>query len=161
MVRKLKPSANSRGFTLVEVMFVLAIAGLMLLIVLEALPALERSGRNNSRKQDVSTILEAVSRWELNNSGNIPQSSDNFLQYSTADLHFYTTSDISMHADSSGSPASVAASHNGETVDIYNYQKCDPTNPGASTAQAAGYSDVVAIYAIETNNSLLGRCQQL
>jgi len=152
-------SRTADGFTLVEVMIVLAIAGLMLLLILEIIPALERTSRNNSRKQDVSTILEAVSHWELSHSGNVPLSSDNYLQYST--LNFYTNANITIHYDSANNPPSAGPSAMVDKVDIYNYQQCDPNTPGASTATASGYSDVVAIYAIETSNAPSGHCQQL
>jgi len=64
---------DSRGFTITEMMIVLAMAGLILLIIFEAIPALERSSRNNQRRQDVQTMLAAVSHYELNDSGNFPQ----------------------------------------------------------------------------------------
>lgn len=147
------------GFTVIEIMIVLVIAAMMLTFILEILPTLTRTGRNNNRKQDVSTILEAVSHWELSNSGNLPHTGDNYLQYST--LNFYATTNVTIHSDSAGAPSHVGASNNTDNVDIYNYQKCDPANPGGSTAVAAGYSDVVALFAIETSGGPSGRCQQL
>jgi prepilin-type N-terminal cleavage/methylation domain-containing protein len=44
---------RSRGFTIIEVMIVLAIAGTILLIVFLAIPALQRSERNHNRKEAV------------------------------------------------------------------------------------------------------------
>lgn len=67
-------SRDSRGFTITEMMIVLAIAGMILLIIFEAIPALQRSSRNNQRRQDVQTMLAAVSHYELNDSGNFPLS---------------------------------------------------------------------------------------
>ena len=49
MLSKLKKS--NQGFTIIEVMIVLAIAGLILLIVFLAVPALQRNGRNTTKKQ--------------------------------------------------------------------------------------------------------------
>ena len=62
-----------RGFTITEMMIVLALAGLILLIIFQAIPALQRSSRNNQRRQDIQTMLGAVSHYELNDSGNFPQ----------------------------------------------------------------------------------------
>jgi hypothetical protein len=54
-------------------MIVLAIAGLMLLVVFEAIPALTRASRNADRKHDVGIILDAVSEYELKDSDNFPK----------------------------------------------------------------------------------------
>lgn len=149
------------GFTIVETIIVLAVAGLILLVVFEAIPALQRSSRNNQRRQDTQSILEAVSHWELNHSGNIPSSGDNYLQASGVKLSYYDTGNITIHGDSSGNPSAVNPASNLDKIDIYNYQKCSTTRAGASTALGAGYSDVVALYAIETGSGIFGQCQQL
>ena len=60
------------GFTIVEVVLVLAIAGLIFLAVFLALPALQRSQRNTARKQDYSTIASAIQTYKANNKGEFP-----------------------------------------------------------------------------------------
>jgi len=60
------------GFTIIEVMIVLAIAGLIMLIVFLAVPALQRNAHNTSIKNDVSSVLGAVNEYENNNNGNLP-----------------------------------------------------------------------------------------
>ena len=75
MLNKLKKSKiekPNQGFTIIEIMIVLAIAGLILLIVFLAVPALQRNARNTSRKSDVSALLSAVSEYESNNNGSLP-----------------------------------------------------------------------------------------
>lgn len=64
------------GFTIVETMIVLAIAGLIILIVLLAVPALQRSSYNTNMKTDGSAIAAAISDFEGNNGGSIPGSGD-------------------------------------------------------------------------------------
>ena len=44
------------GFTIIEVVLVLAIAGLIFLMVFLALPALNRGQRNTQRKRDAAQI---------------------------------------------------------------------------------------------------------
>jgi prepilin-type N-terminal cleavage/methylation domain-containing protein len=61
-----------RGFTIIEVMIVLAIAGLILLIVFLAVPALQRNSRNTQRKDDSSHLASLISEWESNNAGQTP-----------------------------------------------------------------------------------------
>jgi prepilin-type N-terminal cleavage/methylation domain-containing protein len=60
------------GFTIIEVLIVLAIAGLIMLIVFLAVPALQRNARNTQRRQDVSAILGGMSEYVDNNNGKLP-----------------------------------------------------------------------------------------
>src|SRR5258708_33888221 len=83
---RLLATPKTAGYTIVELMFVLAIAGIILLLVFEAIPALQRSSRNNQRKQDISTILHAVSQYELANSGNYPLDCNNLVNPTTCDM---------------------------------------------------------------------------
>jgi prepilin-type N-terminal cleavage/methylation domain-containing protein len=71
MLQKL-PKRKSGGFTIIEVMIVLAIAGLILLIVFLAVPALQRNAHNTSLKADVAGLLGGVSEYVSNNNGSVP-----------------------------------------------------------------------------------------
>ena len=62
---------NKKGFTIIEVVLVLAIAGLIFLMVFIALPALQRSQRNTRRRQDLARIATAVNDYQSNN-GKLP-----------------------------------------------------------------------------------------
>ena len=57
-----------KAFTIIEVVLVLAIAGLIFLMVFIALPALQRSQRNTRRRQDMARIATAVNDYQSNNS---------------------------------------------------------------------------------------------
>lgn len=61
-----------KGFTIIEVVLVLAIAGLIFLMVFIALPALQRSQRNTRRRQDMARILSALNDYQANNNGQMP-----------------------------------------------------------------------------------------
>jgi prepilin-type N-terminal cleavage/methylation domain-containing protein len=63
---------RNQGFTIVETLIVLAIAGLIILIVLLAVPALQRSSRNTNIKSDAEAIAGAISEYEGNNGGGAP-----------------------------------------------------------------------------------------
>ena len=58
---------KNKGFTIIEVVLVLAIAGLIFLMVFVALPALQQSQRNTQRKNDLTRFMSAVSKWQVNN----------------------------------------------------------------------------------------------
>ena len=59
---------KKRGFTIIEVVLVLAIAGLIFLMVFIALPALQRSQRNTRRRQDMARISTAFTQYLSSNS---------------------------------------------------------------------------------------------
>lgn len=60
---------NDQGFTIIEVLIVLAIAGLIMLIVFLAIPALQRNQRNNARNADASRIAAAIGECLGNRNG--------------------------------------------------------------------------------------------
>lgn len=62
----------NKGFTIIEVVLVIAIAGLIFLMVFIALPALQSGQRDQARKTDVGSVATAVSNYTANNRGNFP-----------------------------------------------------------------------------------------
>jgi prepilin-type N-terminal cleavage/methylation domain-containing protein len=63
---------GEKGFTIIEVVLVLAIAGLIFLMVFIALPALQRSQRDSARKTEAGTVASAVGTYQGNNRGSNP-----------------------------------------------------------------------------------------
>jgi prepilin-type N-terminal cleavage/methylation domain-containing protein len=80
-VRKLK-----EGFTIIEVMIVLAIAGLILLIVFLAVPALQRNAHNTANKNDIAGLLGGMNEFVNNNNGNLPANAANLGAGTTATI---------------------------------------------------------------------------
>jgi len=70
MLKQLKK--NSAGFTIIEVLIVLAIAGLIMLIVFLAVPALQRNSRNTAIRNDASSSLSGANEFVTNNNGSLP-----------------------------------------------------------------------------------------
>lgn len=163
--------SSQAGISVVETMIVLAIGGLIMMIVFQAVPALQRTNRNSQRKQDVATILRRVNNYELNNSGNFPDSTTNdaaksFL--SGAILTYYDDASnvvlVNNGPQTTGDASGIATTSatNAHKVYVYNYYRCDDNTVGSANRIGAGYSDVVALYMIESGDS--GRtalCQQL
>ena len=68
-----KINSNKKGFTIIEVVLVLAIAGLIFMMVFIALPALQRSQRDTQRSNDIARVQTALNNYQANNRGAIPQ----------------------------------------------------------------------------------------
>ena len=57
---------NKKGFTIIEVVLVLAVAGLIFLMVFLALPALQRAQRDAARKQAIANIASQIITYYSN-----------------------------------------------------------------------------------------------
>ena len=67
---------NKEGFTIIEVVLVLAIAGLIFLMVFVALPALQRSQRDTARRNDMSRVDTSLVQYQTNHQNqpnNLPE----------------------------------------------------------------------------------------
>lgn len=73
---------DKKGFTIIEVVLVLAIAGLIFLMVFIALPALQRNQRDSQRKNDIGRVQTAINSFQSNNRGVPPTN----LQFTSGDF---------------------------------------------------------------------------
>jgi len=69
MLNKIKK--DNKGFTIIEVLIVLAIAGLIMLVVFLAVPALQRSSRNTQREADATKVSAAMAACMANRNGTV------------------------------------------------------------------------------------------
>lgn len=76
MIQKLQEIRDNKkqgdGFTIIEVMIVLAIAGLILVVVLVAIPQLQANQRDSSRENVVSRVSTELGNYASNNNGVLP-----------------------------------------------------------------------------------------
>ena len=88
--RKDNMQDKKQGFTIIEVVLVLAIAGLIFLMVFIALPALQRSQRDTSRRNDMSRVDTSLVQYQTNNSSrsnNLPDTGTGISKWTgTADF---------------------------------------------------------------------------
>lgn len=75
------------GFTIIEVVLVLAIAGLIFLMVFIALPALQKGQRDTQRKRDLGILVAAMNQWYTNNKSSID---DSYKKYKDKTVGFCT-----------------------------------------------------------------------
>lgn len=65
-------STRTKGFTIIEVVLVLAIAGLIFLMVFIALPTLQQNQRDTQRRDDISRFKAQINQYQANNKGAVP-----------------------------------------------------------------------------------------
>jgi prepilin-type N-terminal cleavage/methylation domain-containing protein len=75
-----------RGFTLIEIVIVLGIASLIILIVLQAVTAAQRSQRDAARKQEGGQVASLLEQYASNNDGKYPATLDLLAVYDNAQL---------------------------------------------------------------------------
>lgn len=141
---------NKKGFTIIEVVLVLAIAGLIFLMVFVALPALQSGQRDSSRKNDIGSVASAVNTYTSNNRGRLPQTGANLGSYNSADGKWggYLSSvsgatTVVNVVPSSNRPSGNAATTDG-TITIYLGARCGAAS-GASQAISAGTARQYAV----------------
>lgn len=69
---KMRLPAGRQGFTIIEVLIVLAIAGLILSIVFIAIPQLQRNARDAKRQDMAQRISSELGAFAANNQGTYP-----------------------------------------------------------------------------------------
>ena len=89
---------SKKGFTIIEVVLVLAIAGLIFLMVFIALPAMQRSQRDTQRRNDFSQFSAAMTSYMTNNNGSLPKKFTNVSE-STEDA---SNKDAGKYVNSTG-----------------------------------------------------------
>lgn len=77
---------KEKGFTIIEVVLVLAIAGLIFLMVFIALPALQRSQRDTQRRDDVSRFMSQLNSYSTNNRGAIVTTQNDLNSFASSYL---------------------------------------------------------------------------
>lgn len=144
------------GFTIIEVLIVLAIAGLIMLIVFLAVPALQRNSRNTQRKNDISRVGTAANEFQSNNNGKVPTTAADLttIRDSVGSMGQYESSDIALAA---GTQTALSGSGSLNTVRVVTGAKC-----GTSGATVAGQSRQMAVqYMVESSGSPQAVCQDV
>lgn len=118
---------TKKGFTIIEVVLVLAIAGLIFLMVFLALPALQRSQRDTQRKNDASRLRAAITDFQSNNRGAVPfdgsNLKENFIQNYVTVQNSSTFTDPSTNTDYQVSVGTGTPATPGQMI-VSNHAKC-------------------------------------
>lgn len=158
-MQKMKQLRNEKGFTIIEVMIVLAIAGFIMGIVFIAIPALQRNSRNTARQADASLISAGMGECLTNKNG---------------DMSRCTTAEVGKYVDASklkqlNTAFVVVASGLNAGVEyttlpttattaqatVSTAAKCNSSSDNAAGATAREYA---VLYQVETQSGTAYRC---
>lgn len=164
MLHKLR-QRKQEGFTIIEVLIVLAIAGLIMLVVFMAVPALNRSSHNTQRKNDVSSFLGAVQEYTNNNGGTGPLSQadvttvvGNFKPGFFAAANFYYTATPPAVPANIGSGAGNGSTVTTENVILVKGAKCT-TATAIPTTTGATARNYAVVFSVEGGSKNVYQCQ--
>lgn len=143
------PTSSKQGFTIIEVVLVLAIAGLIFLMVFIALPTLRTSQRDTQRRNDINRVAAQLTQYQTNNGGNLPPAGYDLK------TNYLGGNDF---VDPDGSPYTVSVVTCGKTcsfanptsldhkVYVYTNAVCNNDTP---TTSGAGSRDYAVLYKLE------------
>ena len=129
-----------KGFTIIEVMIVLAIAGLIMAIVFIAVPQLQRNQRDNARQNAVNRTKAEMETYASNNQGIYPFRT---ATYTLADFQARYLASVQLKNPKTGNDYSVvaaggAANNPGaDQIFVYPTAVCNGENASAYQAPTA------------------------
>ncbi len=156
MLKENRKQQAQKGFTLIEVLIVLAIAGLIMLVVFLAVPALQRNARNTQRRTDAGNLLSAVSEYVSNNDGGIPAAQANLGSGNSATLGtgtgintvqiklgYYTANNLSVATQGTYGAENKTDK---DTMVVVTAATCSGNNPAAGSPR-----NFVIVYTLESD----------
>lgn len=144
---------RTEGFTIIEVLIVLAIAGLIMLIVFLAVPALQRNSRNTARRTEAGRFATAANEFVSNNNGTMPTATDNTtIKTAVGDTQYLgvvasSGSDNNVSIIVSASDTTVTPANTSTTnIEIVVHAQCDGNT---ATAVNASARQMAVLYGLE------------
>lgn len=147
----MKNNKKQSGFSIIEVLIVLAIAGLIMVVVFLAVPNLQRNSRNTQRRTDVTNTLGAVAEYVANNQGKVPADNADFTTNveNNVKLGIYTAANITYATTVPGTLPAASA----DSFYVYAAAKCNSNAPVGSNARA-----YAAYFWVETSAGTQSQC---
>jgi prepilin-type N-terminal cleavage/methylation domain-containing protein len=123
-MKNLLQKKKASGFTIIEVIIVLAIAGLIMVIVFIAVPQLQRNQRDNARQNIVNRVTAEMDTYAGNNQGKLPLHSGAGCSATTTGCweNFfanYINGKINVTDPTTGTGVVVAAPAGGFKIDLF------------------------------------------
>lgn len=153
MYRSLKKKDD--GFTIIEVLIVLAIAGLIMLVVFLAVPALQRNSRNTQRRNQVATYLGAVNEFVSNNNGRPPSTAAHVTTINGLAADGIVTEPTALQTGARTAAVGI------NDMEIVVNARCDTTTIGNTTTTGASNRSIAVRFAVENSaGGPVPQCQE-
>lgn len=121
-----------QGFTIIEVIVVLAVAGLIFIVVFLAMPAFQRGQRDSQRKADIGRFMAQITAYQSNNATSMPTSyaaGSNFVtNYLTANQSFKDPATGSDYSITTPVASPTAALPGEGQIFVYQSATCNTAN---------------------------------
>ncbi len=151
----MKKVNKNKGFTIIEVVLVLAIAALIFFMVFTLVPTLQSNYRDNARRQDVAAILTSANTYYSVEGKYIKAPSDmnSFKKYMN-NLGFYDSENVFMkNPITEVNPQEVSDSITSDEIWIYPSTKCDNNQ-----VKRGSVSSIAVVTKLEAGNGTI-HCQ--
>ena len=154
MLQKYKDK-RQEGFTIIEVLIVLAIAGLIILIVFLAVPALQRNSRNTQRTNDGSLIAAGVNECLNNRNGQ-----DDSCNAWTGEIDQFVDDDRLAQIETVAPGTALPGPNDLTTANFGFSERCLDDGSDVDPAASPSDRDFVVLYRVEntTGTTNPGRC---
>lgn len=142
MLQKLK---NKQGFTLIEIVIVLAIAALIMVIVFFAVAGAQRTRKDQQRKDLAARVVSQLENYASNNSGDFPTTGE--FVATTGDRNFWGSYMQNTQPDPDGAtyPDSIDPGNNLTVNANGTSGGCDTADIGKLSYQVSGRQKNVTI----------------
>ncbi len=148
---------KEKGFTIIEVLIVLAIAGLIVLVLFMALPTLKRNSRNNQRTADASKVAAAINECLTTNPYQYPSCDQTPATELPIDMSTLTQiSSVVNWTVALGDPTELNA---GNQVAVLNGHRC--INDNSWVAVTMTPHQFIVFYTLESPNGPINRCMDV
>ena len=165
-----KNKKASDGFTVIEVIIVLTIAGLIMVVVFLAVPALQRNTRNQVRRSDARLISTQRFQYNVDNQttsagavvattcGGTNADTFLFCSYIKQGLGSYTLAGVYFKSNASTKPTTIDAVTDPNQISTVSYTKCDDKSQYAVAGDRK--TDMTVTFLIETRTGWQHQCIQ-
>ena len=145
---------KDKGFTLIEIVLVLAIAGLLLVIVFLAVSGAQKSRRDSQRKSDAARVLSELEQYASNNAGAYPTNATQTTAFVTKYIAGGNYSDPTTGAQY-GFTYGVGATGSAGTMRIASNAKCTAgalvSGAGARVAGVQVYTEQGGSFCVDNH----------
>lgn len=144
---------KQKGFTIIEVVLVLAIAALIFLMVFIALPALQRNQRDQDRKTVAGKVASGITTFQSNKRGAQPGNGRELAGYIDGEArgnHAIVGNAYEVRVGNRGNGAGAASL---DIIQVFTQSKCATDASGLATTNGATRRNAAVVIQTENGSS--------